>query len=130
MPKLKKFKRGDKVDITTWDLEALDDIAKELFRERFLRAVGEVIDLAILENTWVDFVDGNPDVLRIDLPFGDYEDRNPSFDVSLTHVVKWQLEINTVPSGGIPEGESEKRMKSLRDHFLKLAKMIDDKLPS
>jgi hypothetical protein len=130
MPKLKKFKRGDKVDITTWDLEALDDIAKELFRERFLRAVGEVIDLAILENTWVDFVDGNPDVLRIDLPFGAYEDRNPSFDVSLTHVVKWQLEINTVPSGGIPEGESEKRMKSLRDHFLKLAKMIDDKLPS
>jgi hypothetical protein len=130
MPKLKKFKRGDKVDLTTWDLEALDDIAKELFRERFLRAVGEVIDLAILENTWADFAQGNPDILRVDLPFGADEDHNPSYDISLTDLIKTQLMLHTIPGGRIPEGKDAQWMMSLRDHLTKLAKMIDDKLPS
>jgi len=137
---MKKIRADEPIDVSTWNLESLEQVEKiiEKMKEKFADCVSEAISFATSEKAHAFFPiewnfgddpdDGiggpavdDPDVMYISLPLGAFEDCSPHWSISLSEIVENMIS-NSYPIGH----EDLLILNKMRDHFLLLAKKIED----
>ena len=140
-PRLEPVTHGEKVDLSTWNLETMDDV-REALNDVITRAASEAVQIACdgklhayFANDWNfgdepdDGIGGeppsDPTTIYISLPFGAHEDDEPTWKTSVSDLVDYTLGGSTGPDGKVGECDQRKCIQALRDGLMAAVAKID-----
>jgi hypothetical protein len=139
----KMLPHSEKVDISTWSLEAVEDFKEEL-QKSICAAATEALNLAVKYDAHAWFAyewnfgddpsDGiggpppdDPMAVYITLPLGQDEYTGPTWGFSLRELVDLVIEGASFADGKIHlDGHDTKHITAIRDGLRELAQKIDD----
>jgi hypothetical protein len=139
-PRLESVNHGEKVDLSTWNLDTLDDVHTAL-NDVIKRAATEAVRIACddklhayFPNDWncggepSDGIGGrppsDPTTIYISLPFGAHEDGDPTWKTSVSALVDYTLEGCTGVDGKVGDDQRE-CIQALRDGLMAAVAKID-----